>query len=330
MRSLLVACALSAMVASAASSEPVDLTTRFADFKAKYDRRYSTEAEEAKRFATFAANMQKAEKLNALNPKATFGSGPFADYTEAEFKSYHSADAYFKGSTQREAELVHMSQEEKARAAGQSIDWRQHGAVTGVKNQEQAECCYAFSATGNIEGQWKLAGHELTSLSEQEIASCDTIDNGCNGGLMQNVFRWLLEARNGQIATEKSYPFVAGNDICPRCNLNGKTVGATISGQLAVAHNEDDMASWVYKNGPLSIGVDATSWQTYNGGIMTNCISQQMDHGVLIVGFDDSNYPPYWIVKNSWGPGWGEEGYIRVKKGSNECLITGDPVSSKV
>jgi len=90
------------------------------------------------------------------------------------------------------------------------------------------------------------------------------------------------------------------------------------------------MATWVYSNGPLSIAVDATSWQTYTGGIMTNCISNQIDHGVLIVGFDDNNNPPYWIVKNSWTNTWGEAGYIRVEKGTDQCLITSYPCSSKV
>eukprot|EP01084_Bolivina_argentea_P127585 225600_1 len=90
------------------------------------------------------------------------------------------------------------------------------------------------------------------------------------------------------------------------------------------------MAAWVLPNGPLSIAVDATTWQTYTGGIVTNCASVQIDHGVLIVGFDDTGATPYWIIKNSWGPSWGEEGYIRVQKGTDQCLITTDPTSSTV
>ena len=82
--------------------------------------------------------------------------------------------------------------------------------------------------------------------------------------------------------------------------------------------------------GPLSIAVDATSFQTYTGGILTNCISQQVDHGVLAVGFDDAHNPPYWIIKNSWAASWGEDGYIRVEKGKDQCLITSYPCSAIV
>merc|ERR1719487_1897417 len=90
------------------------------------------------------------------------------------------------------------------------------------------------------------------------------------------------------------------------------------------------MGAWVFSNGPLSVAVDATSWQMYTGGVMTNCQGIGLDHGVLIVGFDDTFEVPYWIVKNSWGPIWGEQGYIRVQKGNGQCLINEYPTSSTV
>jgi cathepsin F/cysteine peptidase B len=214
-------------------------------------------------------------------------------------------------------------------ATGSSIDWREKGAVTAVKNQGQCGSCWAFSSTGSIEAQWFLAGHPLVSVSEQELVSCDKTDSGCDGGLMDNAWTWLVEKEKGEIATEASYPYVSGNGDVPRCELP-KTTGATISGHEDLPTNEDQMATWMLTNGPISIAVDATSWQTYTSGIMTNCISTQVDHGVLAVGFDDNNEPPYWIIKNSWAADWGEKGYIRVKKGANECLITTVPCSSKV
>lgn len=215
-------------------------------------------------------------------------------------------------------------------AAGSRVDWRQKGAVTAVKNQGQCGSCWSFSTTGNIEGQWFLAGHELVSLSERELVSCDNTDSGCNGGLMDNAFSWLVSSKGGAIVTEASYPYVSGGGNVPSCNMRDKTVGARISGHHDIPHNEADMASYMYANGPVSIAVDATSWQTYTSGILTNCIASQVDHGVLAVGFDDSHNPPYWIVKNSWTAQWGEEGYIRVAKGKNECLITTAPSSSIV
>jgi len=147
---------------------------------------------------------------------------------------------------------------------------------------------------------------------------------------MDNAWGWLLTAHAGKIVTEASYPYVSGDGNVPACSMSGTKTGATINGHDNIATTETAMAAWVYVNGPLSIAVDATSWQTYISGIMTNCISSQIDHGVLIVGFDDNNQPPYWIIKNSWAANWGENGYIRVEKGTDQCLITSLPCTSKV
>ncbi len=306
-----------------------DYPSMWGEFKSKYGKSYSA-AEEVKRFNYFVENMKTAEALQSVNPKATFGVSPYADMSAKEFKVYHNGDAHYKAAVAQRGPELKFSAEEKKAAAGRSIDWRTKGAVTYVKNQGQCGSCWSFSTTGGIEGQWFLAGNNLTSLSEQELVSCDTIDQGCNGGLMQNAFKWLLTNKDGKIVTAASYPYVSGDGIVPSCDLTGKIFGAQINGHVDVAKDENDMATFVYSNGPLSIAVDATSFQTYTGGILTNCISNQIDHGVLIVGFDDAYTTPYWIIKNSWGPSWGEAGYIRVAKGSDQCLITSDPTSSTV
>ena len=200
-------------------------------------------------------------------------------------------------------------------------------AVTHVKNQAQCGSCWAFSSTGGIEGQWFLAGNTLTSVAEQELVSCDKTDSGCNGGLMDNAFAWLQSAKNGQIVTEASYPYTSGGGVSGQCKYSSSMpVGATISGHADLPHDEDQMAAWMMTNGPISIAVDATSFQSYTGGILSNCISQQLDHGVLAVGVTDS----YWIIKNSWGASWGEAGYIRVAKGTNQCLLKNSPCHPKV
>jgi len=147
---------------------------------------------------------------------------------------------------------------------------------------------------------------------------------------MDNAWDWLVQSNNGTIVTEASYPYVSGSGEVPACALSGKTFGAQIIGHVDVPKTEDQMAAWVLANGPMSVAVDATSWQTYSSGILTNCISNQIDHGVLVVGYDDTYSTPYWIVKNSWGQSWGENGYIRVAKGSDQCLITSYPCSSTV
>jgi cysteine peptidase B len=270
--------------------------------------------------------MQRAAELQALNPEARFGANDFADLSEEEFKTRHNAEGHFRQAIKNRKPVKELSTE----ATPKSKDWRTEGAVTAVKNQGQCGSCWSFSTTGNVEGQWKLAGHPLVSVSEQELVSCDTTCNGCHGGLMDLAFEWLVSARGGGITSEAQYPYVSGGGVAPACDMTGKTSVAFINGHQDVPHSESAMAAYLAAHGPVSIGVDATSWQTYQGGVMTNCQSTQVDHGVLAVGYDLSASTPYWIIKNSWAASWGEEGYIRVKYGTNQCLLTSAPSSSTV
>jgi C1A family cysteine protease len=301
----------------------------FNDFKATHGRTYATPEEEAKRFAIFSANMRKAESLQAANPLATFGANVFADLSEEEFKVRHNGDKYFALRLSESKPVPNIFTEEQVRAAvGASVDWRAKGAVTAVKDQGQCGSCWSFSTTGNIEGQWFLANHSLTAVSEQQLVSCDTVDQGCNGGLMDNAFQWLIQNRQGKIATESSYPYVSGGGSAPSCADTGKPTGAIITSYNDIPKNESQMAAWIMTGGPIAIAVDATSWQTYTSGIMTNCQSNQLDHGVLAVGLGVSGSQQYWIIKNSWASSWGESGYIRVAYGTNQCLINNYPTSS--
>jgi cysteine peptidase B len=320
---------LAVAVSAALDAPPKTMRQQFQEFKKTFGREYRDAVEERKRFKIFQENMQRAEEQGRKNPLATFGVNLFSDLSAAEFKQWHRSDAQYAKASGQHRPTVEVSADEVLAAAGQEIDWRTKGAVTHVKNQGQCGSCWSFSTTGNIEGQWFLAGHPLVSLSEQELVSCDTTDSGCNGGLMDNAFKWLIDNRDGWIDTSASYPYVSGNGTVPQCT-RGHVHGAQISGYHDIPHSEDQMAAWMYTKGPISIAVDATSWQSYQGGILTNCESQTLDHGVLAVGFDDNYNPPYWIIKNSWTATWGEAGYIRVKKGSNECLLANAPSTSIV
>lgn len=307
-----------ALVAASSSDE------MFAEFKAKHGRVYDSPREEAIRRRVFETNMKRANELAKLNPLAQFGMNEFADLEQHEFQRTHAgAGVYF--AQQRDVKRDPLT--DLAAASSEEIDWRSKGAVTHVKNQKGCGGCYSFSATGNIEGQWFLAGHSLVSLSEQEILSCSTTspNDGCGGGLPTSVFEWLINDRNGVIETAASYPFVTqtGHNL-PACNDNGasKVNGAKISSYKSLAQSEHKIRDYVYAHGPVSIGVDGSSFQTYQGGILTNCQNVQLDHAVLIVGFDLTHSTPYWIIKNSWGVSWGEEGYIRVEYGQNECGLS--------
>jgi len=308
-------------------------------FKERHNKVYASAAEEAKRRRIFEENMVEARALEARNPHAKFGASPFADMTKAEFKVYHNGDKYYNNRIKELSKPTEAAPfwpeytKEQLAAVPENIDWTKKGAVTPVKNQGQCGSCWSFSTTGGIEGQWKMAGNPLVSLSEQELVSCDNIDQGCDGGLMANAYLWLLNNRSGHITTEAAYPYVSGDGIAPSCQNQGKPVGATITGHYNIYHSEDQMKAWVGENGPLSIAVDASAWQMYFGGIMTSCGGSQLDHGVLIVAYGVDTAKdnlPYWLIKNSWGASWGDKGYIPVYRGNDQCLLSHYPVTATV
>ena len=333
MRSTILIVLFAALLVAGDSYLETNMASMFKDFKAAHNKKYASATEEALRFANFQANMRKAAALQASEPTATFGMNIFSDLSEAEFKSRHNAEKYYARRVAESKPIAPFTAAEiKAQngAAATDVDWRTKGAVVAVKDQGQCGSCWAFSTIGGIEGQWFLAGNTLTSLSEQEFVSCDTVDQGCQGGLMDNAYQWVIANNGGKITTETAYPYVSGGGSVPSCKETGKPTGAVITGYQDLPKNENQMAAWLAQNGPISVAVDATSWQTYRGGIMSNCRSQQLDHGVLIVGLGTSGSTQYWIVKNSWSTSWGEQGYIRLQFGTNQCLITQYPCTAKV
>jgi len=299
----------------------------FANFKDQHGKVYASAGEESLRSKIFMANMIEAARLEKMNPRATFGASKFADLTKAEFAPYHN----LRVSNKTSPAPVYSDAEVQKALAG-SVDWRSKGAVTQVKDQAQCGSCWAFSSTGGIEGQWFLAGNKLTSVSEQELVACDKVDSGCSGGLMDNAYTWLVTGRGGKntgkIVTEAAYPYTSGGGSSGTCkSVKGMADGATITGHKDITHTEAQMAAYVSASGPLPIAVDAQShWQTYTSGVVSSCTGKSLDHGVLAVGYTSD----YWIVKNSWGPSWGESGYIRLAYGSNQCGLNQSPTAAVV
>jgi len=153
-------------------------------------------------------------------------------------------------------------------------------------------------------------------LSEQQIVDCDTVSMGCGGGWMDNAFQYIQTF--GGLETEADYPYKARDQTCKNDKSKAKL---QVTGHHSISKNEDDILKAVFENGPLSVAINATPFQYYTGGIITEPCSAALNHGVVIVGYGSEGGVDYWIIRNSWGASWGEQGYARMIRGKGECGI---------
>ncbi|XP_077320362.1 cathepsin K-like [Lithobates pipiens] len=208
--------------------------------------------------------------------------------------------------------------------APESIDWRTKGCVTDVKNQGGCHSCWAFSATGAVECQVKLKTGKLQSLSAQELVDCNKAKHGCKGGRLEVAFSYIVEKG---IALESSYPYVGKEGTCFTAPKAAKCVGC----ETLPTVNELELQQVVGTVGPVSVAIDSslTSFRLYKSGVYydCNCRSNITDHAVLAVGYGTENGADYWLLKNSWGTGFGEQGYIKMARNRcNHCGITNNCV----
>uniref|UniRef100_A0A6G3MGQ9 Cathepsin L1 (Trinotate prediction) n=1 Tax=Henneguya salminicola TaxID=69463 RepID=A0A6G3MGQ9_HENSL len=202
-----------------------------------------------------------------------------------------------------------------------SIDYRDYGVVSRVKNQGSCGSCYAFSGIGSIESHVALQTGRLMEFSEEEIVDCsgNLGNQGCNGGLMENVFKYAIQ--NG-ISREEDYNYTAHANKCHTKNVNH--LHSLVSYVSLKEGDEKDLIRTLSFIGPVSIAIDANHYQFmfYHSGILSidNCSQSDLDHGVLAIGYQLAR-KQFLIVKNSWGTGWGENGYVRIALGSNMCGI---------
>ena len=209
------------------------------------------------------------------------------------------------------------------------VNWVKKGAVSSVKNQLECGSCWAFSAVGAVEGEWSLEHHKLYNLSEQELVDCSSYlgNQGCNGGSMDNAFEYIIQ--NG-LCLNVSYPYNGSDGQCQNQTCTKKVHIDTYYD--VPPNNEKQLEKAVLKR-PVSVAIQANmqSFQLYKKGIYSDpdC-GDDLDHGVLVVGYGyDSSYDmKYWIIKNSWGTHWGEDGYMRMAKDINstegQCGIAMD------
>ncbi|XP_028143896.1 cathepsin L-like proteinase [Diabrotica virgifera virgifera] len=290
-----------------ATSANLGAFEKWTSFKATHNKSYSL-VEDKLRFAVFQENLKKIEEHNAKyeNGEETYylAVNQFADWSSAEFKALLNSQII----NRPELSFIETYEADPNVELASSVDWR-NKAVLGVKNQGSCGSCWAFSATGALEGQLAIHKNQKVPLSEQELVDCDSSNSGCNGGLMTNAFAYV---KSHGLASEKQYAYTGRDGSCKR----GSRTLSTISGYVNLAKTEAALASALSSVGPVSIAVDADTWQLYGGGIFNNknC-GTSLNHGVLAVGYTNDVF----IVKNSWGTSWGELGYIRISRGHNLC-----------
>lgn len=249
-------------------------------------------------------NLAKIAAHNADKTQThTLGVTQFSDLTQEEFVSKYLT-------TKVNEKFTDVSHSRTATPSNGDIDWVASGKVSKVKNQGQCGSCWAFSATAAMESAFLIAGQSVL-LSEQQLVDCSRAygNQGCSGGWMDSAFKYVID--HG-IANEAEYPYVARNQNC------GKDGGASkISGFVDVPGCENLENALSAR--PVSVAVDASVWSQYRGGVISSC-GTNVNHGVLLVGSNDG----FWKIKNSWGEGWGENGFVRLAKG-NTCAVCSYP-----
>lgn len=320
---VIVACLLACLVAVALASK-----TSWGSYKRSYEKKYSSALDEIKRRTIFELNKAQVDEFNSQHAERLGykkGINHLSDWTEEEKQMLNGfrPDLYKVAPGLVQDNFTLLSAEA---SAPENVDWRRvPGRVSEVKDQGLCASCWAFSATGALEGSELLAHKKnLTSLSEQNLVDCSKENYGCRGGLPSLAFSFVHQ-ENG-LDDEKSYPYIG---LDGQCKFNRQDVAINDIGYVELeSGNEELLKRVVAAKGPVSVGIHATeNFRHYQSGVFydNTCYSDRgyLNHGVLVVGYgSDPKHGDYWIVKNSWGSSWGDNGYILMKRNSaNQCGI---------
>jgi cathepsin F len=332
---LVLAFAVCAMaIIQTPKTSTLDQAVQFEEFKLKYGKEYASAAENSMRFTHFKNSLKRVELLNWKHGEPVYGVTKFSDLSPEEFRAMY-LNANIKRTKPEDKQVIKLHEEDYDIPA--EFDWRDHGAVTAVKDQGQCGSCWAFSVTEEVESTWILAGkgtNTTTILAPQQIVDCDTVDQGCNGGDTPTAYAYIEKA--GGLELETSYPYKAEDGTC---KFDKSKVVASISGFKYATRStqnpeaEQQMQAALASTAPMSICVDASTWQDYSGGIITSGCGTSIDHCVQAVGYAQNpkdTSSSYWIIRNSWNTDWGEKGFIYVEIGKDLCGVTSEATITTV
>jgi len=315
----------SVLILAALAADKSDLTSLWTHWKAKHNKGYTVEQESA-RFAIFTDNFNKISQKNAQHTTVRYGLNQFADLTAGEFKTrYASSGLAEYDQNFIAAHTVSL----KHRQLPASVDWRTKGAVTPVKNQGDCGSCWAFSTTGVLEGFHAINTGTLLSFSEQQIVDCDTTCYGCDGGWPYLAMEYTASAG---IEQESQYPYTGVDGTCVYDQSEATAVNTGYS--FVTPQSTNDLLTAIVSM-PVSVCIEADQdvFQFYTSGVITaaeDC-GASLDHAVLAVGYETIQSQQAFIVKNSWGTTWGDEGYVYIattqsaNEGYGVCGILSQP-----
>lgn len=303
------------------------LHAEFHNWKNDHSKEYETTKEHDERLAIWIKNHEKIEAHNQQTPQPSFllGHNEYSDMTQSEFKKHFKLgkkviEKEVKAYIYDEELALETMSAMKTLDLPDHVDWVQMGGVTSVKNQGACGSCWAFSTTGALEGAKFIRTGELTALSEQNLIDCDHKDLGCSGGLMDDAFKF--DEKSGGLCSESDYPYKAAQG--KTCMTNCTDVpGSLVKTFVDVPEGDARALLSGIAMQPVSVAIQADqfAFQFYRTGVITDdsCGEHaQVDHGVLAVGYgtDLDTQTPYWLVKNSWGATWGDEGYVKLARNS--------------
>ncbi|CAD5232628.1 unnamed protein product [Bursaphelenchus xylophilus] len=302
----------------------------FFQFIVKFGREYHNDTATSERFGHFKTSLKRIESRQKHSPKTKFGVTKFSDLSAQEFVNKHTG---IKGVSHVQ-KLHSTSKPAKIRAKRQNtpdFDWRDHEGVTSIKDQGDCGCCYAFAAVAAIESQHKLQTFEELDLSEEQMVACTyqnqnyDNNNGCDGGSSPGVLRYAID--HG-ITSEAEWGYTLGetddNSAIPQCESKTPAINSVTSQSQLPSGDEDNMASVIASSGPIITYLDSRPLQDYEEDILDAeepAGGWEINHAVLTVGYGTENGTNYWIMKNQWGEEFGESGFFRVVRGTNNMLV---------
>ncbi|XP_057370712.1 procathepsin L-like [Daphnia carinata] len=289
-------------------------------FKAKHKKKFKNKDRERIRKNRFVQHNRQIKKHNQMGKSSyTLQANQFTDWSEAELEQ-------LKGEIDTDNEIPGpvVSTDILRQSVPDAVDLRKNPCMPKVKYQGGCGSCYSFAATTPIEFQRCQKTGKLVTLSEENIVDCSQKygNAGCNGGLALRAWNYVKDIG---INTEEAYPYQGEETLCEYSASNYG--GNVTSWSYATRSNDEEAMKAVVANyGPLAVSIDATNWEFYSSGVFSSaaCSNTSTNHAVVIVGYgkDENSNKPYWIVRNSWGPEWGQDGYIYLERGANMCAVS--------